>query len=763
MIVSLYGKNSGGGASFLEDSMDWLNQSGFKCLWLNFSNYDNTQYSKLKIDYVNLSAVIIQFNNGFNTQVLSNWIKLIQPDVVNHQGHKRLEIAQVCFDHCVPLITGIHFWNGIIDLNPATFNTDIQQNIDKHVVSAEFAKLLQYPNLRLYCCSNFVRDIVSQLSIKIDAVVNAASNPSRFKIDAKFETNEYISQINIHKMKGGELLLCLINELKTLPFLVVQTEPMSKSLDEQIQQSIFNVNATLSNVEQSFSNSIFMHYTDDIKNQVYRKTRILLAPSLVDETFCRTVNEAMCCGIPVISSGKGNIKNLIGDSCPILELNDIDGWKETIHRIYHNKSLWKYYSLKVQKQYQKNSNVISQKAFETLVDSTLHLKYNNIMFLVPFCNQGLGIQTLNYINMLSKFCKNSCFPNFKICVFSFKPYVNTLEYSLHKTMKTLNLCDTAIYYSANVREKVTDKELSAFVHFHKIKYAVIPETCWDRIFEINSHLKQMNVVTCAIPNIEIVRRNELVKHLKFDKIFCNNWYTKNTLLDCGIDTDKLICIGYEHSLNLIDNTNSSSLNPKTIKFLCLGGLNAISRKRCDRVASAFVQSGIQNAHLTITYQHHDQYANLECLSQYENNGNITIINKNLSMEEIQMLYVQHDVSIQVSLCEGLGLGFYESLRWKTPIISLDAYPHKEIVKNDVGWLIKTIAIELKENSDAIVKGYELNDVELTLLFQKIARQPELEINNKKFSISKLLKNQNLREHLFAKHFLTNLFSDFKTN
>jgi len=45
--------------------------------------------------------------------------------------------------------------------------------------------------------------------------------------------------------------------------------------------------------------------------EIYKKTKILLAPSLCDETFFRTVNEAMMNGIPVITTGQGNITYLV--------------------------------------------------------------------------------------------------------------------------------------------------------------------------------------------------------------------------------------------------------------------------------------------------------------------------------------------------------------------------------------------------------------------------------------------------------------------
>ena len=59
--------------------------------------------------------------------------------------------------------------------------------------------------------------------------------------------------------------------------------------------------------------------------------------------------------------------------------------------------------------------------------------------------------------------------------------------------------------------KVND-EIMNFVIKCNIGKCLIPETCWFRIFEIARLLNESNVKCYAIPNIEIVRKDELYKH-----------------------------------------------------------------------------------------------------------------------------------------------------------------------------------------------------------------------------------------------------------
>ena len=69
----------------------------------------------------------------------------------------------------------------------------------------------------------------------------------------------------------------------------------------------------------------------------------------------------------------------------------------------------------------------------------------------------------------------------------------------------------------------------------------------------------------------------------------------------------------------------------------------------------------------------------------------------------------HNISIQVSSHEGLGLGFYESISKLCPVISLNGKPHNEIIKEKVtGFLIKTKTISVPDNDDSLVSALDFN-------------------------------------------------------
>lgn len=129
--------------------------------------------------------------------------------------------------------------------------------------------------------------------------------------------NEYITLINIDQNKGGEILRDIATAMPHKKFLAVKG---SYSEPAKIGQ-ITNQPANVTIIEKQI----------DIK-KVYEKTRVLLMPSKY-ESWGRTATEAMCSGIPVISSGTPGLRENCGDAGIYVERNDIKGWAEAIARL----------------------------------------------------------------------------------------------------------------------------------------------------------------------------------------------------------------------------------------------------------------------------------------------------------------------------------------------------------------------------------------------------------------------------------------------
>jgi glycosyltransferase involved in cell wall biosynthesis len=134
-----------------------------------------------------------------------------------------------------------------------------------------------------------------------------------FELGVDSADNEYITLINLNENKGGEIFYQIAKAMPHKKFLGVKG-----SYDEQIIKDLPNIT-----------------YIDKTTNilLVYQKTRILLMPSKY-ESWGITATEAMCCGIPVISTEAEGLKeNCAKAGIFIKDRNDIESWVKEITKL----------------------------------------------------------------------------------------------------------------------------------------------------------------------------------------------------------------------------------------------------------------------------------------------------------------------------------------------------------------------------------------------------------------------------------------------
>lgn len=696
LILTKWGYPFGGGEEFLYQTMKWVKGPTY---WISYTNPDNTPYETFKITR-EPHGTLIQVPFISHPSELVGWLRLLKPTVVHHQGADRLELFKICYGLGIKFITGIHFWNGVIKLNPITYNINIEQNT--HEPDPEFITLLELAggvngpstdpssdpslasssNLIIYSPSDFVKKVISNIFPSLSLpIVYAAS--SQLPPLSTHSSPRFVTLINIHKLKGGEILLHLLKTLPSIPFMAIRTEPNSENLDKEIKKQI-----------KQNGNSLYIG--ERIKNIkfIYQNTKILLAPSLVDETFCRTVNEAMMHGIPVLSTGSGNIKYLLKDSGYIIPPTDLNEWTKVLGELYSNDKKLAAQKVLTLSAYSYHSEAIAINQFLPLLTPI-----KTLMIFAPWCDQGLGIQARNYRDILN--------PYYNISIFSYKPYNAGSCIELQKKPEEW-LIDN-IYYSPNDRERVTDIELCKFVRKYGVVKCLIPETCFSRIFEIGKLLKSIGVKVYAIPNIEIVRKDEVYKHKVFHKILCNNYLCKNIFQSYGFKNAHYIGYGIRKNENVIDSATSAphlTTPSSPINFLFIGGMNAFSRKHILDICEAFTiaHSHSPNITLTCTIQMTNalEVDDIAKLDKYKTHPNITMISSHLSYNKIQELYQQSHISIQVSKHEGLGLGFYEAISHNVPVITLNTPPHNEIIKDNInGFIIPCHYRPMTDNKDPL--------------------------------------------------------------
>jgi glycosyltransferase involved in cell wall biosynthesis len=733
----------GGGEEFMYQTMEWaVKLFNAECYWISFANSKKENHGQFEIKK-DKYGTHIYLSGGFNEKNLCMWFKILKPDLVHHQGNFREEFYTVCEILRINFLSGFHFWTGGIKLDPETYNRDILKNSPKHLPDEELLRITDKKFCHLYTVSPFVKECIQKIAnVDIKNMIYSGSAFSRYKID-QIDTKDqiYVTCINIHKVKGGEILLDIIKRIPNLPYIAIQTEHESEDLDAKIKETLEENN------KKHRKNNIYMTRCEN-PIEIYKKTKILLAPSLCDETFCRTVNEAMMNGIPVITTGQGNIKYLVGERGLVYQKDNIDGWVDEIKKLYYDNNYYQQQKEYHLNEYTNFSEETASKMFNDVCKNIMKKsKLKNVMIFTPWCDQGLGIQSRNYHDILIN-------NNYSVFIFGVKPYNAATCIELQKDSKEWETNN--IYYSSNDRENITDIELKEFVQENNIGQCLIPETCFSRIFEIAKLFRSLDVLCYAIPNIEIVRKTEVFKHNYFYKILCNNYLCQNIFDDH--DTSKTGYIGYGMKKRPeMKHKDISDSNP--IKFLFIGGMNAFSRKHildiCEGFASAYQKN--KNIYLTCTVQ---KTNNLEVdliqkIDEYKEHPNINIIFNHMKYQDILNLYYDHHISIQMSKHEGLGLGFYEAIYTGTPIITLNTPPHNEIVRDKVnGWIVDCYYKKMTDNKDPIFdSAYFKSDI----LCQKI-----LEITENREELNKIYDNlfkdynDRLSYEIFEKRFLESI-------
>lgn len=130
--------------------------------------------------------------------------------------------------------------------------------------------------------------------------------------------NQAITLINLDQNKGGHILRQIAEAMPHRQFIGVTGS--------------YSEPATIGQHKQQPPNVTIYPKTNDIKS-IYRQTRLLIMPSEY-ESWGRTATEAMCSGIPVISSGTPGLRENCGKAGIYLDREDINAWVDKIEELF---------------------------------------------------------------------------------------------------------------------------------------------------------------------------------------------------------------------------------------------------------------------------------------------------------------------------------------------------------------------------------------------------------------------------------------------
>lgn len=146
--------------------------------------------------------------------------------------------------------------------------------------------------------------------------------PMELFFDTRGDAEGLVTLINAHKVKGLDTFLEVARRLPKVRFLLQE----SWKLHDDVLAALSARLAELPNVT-------FRHRVSDMR-EVYRATRLLLAPSVWEEGFGMVAVEAQSCGIPVIASARGGLPESVGDGGVLLrDYRNVDAWVKAVESI----------------------------------------------------------------------------------------------------------------------------------------------------------------------------------------------------------------------------------------------------------------------------------------------------------------------------------------------------------------------------------------------------------------------------------------------
>jgi len=193
--------------------------------------------------------------------------------------------------------------------------------------------------------SKFVADNIKRIFNRESEIVYPLIDVLRMANDLHSIDKKYITSIGSEIIKGRQIVERIAKIMPNHQFMIVGREfsqPMQKA------------------------NILYYSWSKNIR-EVYAKTKILLAPSLWEEAFCRVALEGMALGIPCIGSNKGGIPEVLGSEFIINNVWDIEKWKEKIleiennHEQYPEKLKQKALEFDVVEQIEKFKKIIQEK------------------------------------------------------------------------------------------------------------------------------------------------------------------------------------------------------------------------------------------------------------------------------------------------------------------------------------------------------------------------------------------------------------------
>ena len=136
--------------------------------------------------------------------------------------------------------------------------------------------------------------------------------------------------VNPSLRKGVELFFRLAEARPDIPFLAVESWPISDAW-----------RTVLMNRARSLNNVALWPPVEDMR-EAYARARLVLMPSIYEETFGRVVAEAQLSGIPALVSARGALPETLGGGGIAVPLDaGLDAWLQALDRLWLDPAFYR--------------------------------------------------------------------------------------------------------------------------------------------------------------------------------------------------------------------------------------------------------------------------------------------------------------------------------------------------------------------------------------------------------------------------------------
>jgi len=320
--------------------------------------FHNININSIELELENYpSQARIYFLNKIWEKVLDSYVKNNKPDLILTQINLTPSSVRVAKKHGIPIFVFMRSYECICLTSFVGVYKKRKHNCLKH---ASWKYKIQYPFFKNisknYNWALKNADLIISNSKFMQSVVKNWYNLNSIVIYPFIRLNDYrvkkidpryITLLKPKVWKGIEIFLKIVDRLPKKQFLGVGGTDRLKELKKR-------------------KNIKYIPWTSNMK-KIYAKTKILLVPSIMPESFGRMAVEAMCNGIPCIVSDIGALPEDVDDAGIVVKnIFDIDSWIDAINRLEDDK-LYKKLSKRSVEQAKKFDFKVQYKKFEKIV------------------------------------------------------------------------------------------------------------------------------------------------------------------------------------------------------------------------------------------------------------------------------------------------------------------------------------------------------------------------------------------------------------